>query len=394
MAIMRRAPGTKVLVLEKERTCGRHQTGHNSGEIHSGIYYEPGSLKATLCREGNRALVAFCREYGIAHEVCGKVIVATDPDELPVLDALHRRARLNGIEAHKIPGEVLRRLEPHCAGRAALHVPSTGIVDFHQVAGAFAAVVQQHGGDVRVNAEVRGIAAVCDAVHVDTSSGSFDTRAVVNCAGLHSDRIAAMMGVRTGMRIVPIRGTYYRVKPSKRHLVKTLIYPIPNPRYPFLGVHLNRQLNGDIRLGPNAVLALKREGYRPLDIEPREAVELLTCGAFWRFAAAHWREAGLEWLHAVSKRLFVRRVQRLVPEIEPADVMPAGSGVRAQAILDEGRVVDDFLIMRGPRSIHVCNAPSPAATSSIPIGRYVVDRLDEAGLLPRRTSVPVPRSVA
>src|SRR5581483_2786579 len=274
-AILRRAPKTSVLVLEKEARCGHLQNGYNSGEIHSGIYYAPRSLKATLCREGNRSMVAFCRQYGIAHDVCGKVVVAVEESELPALTRLRQRAQENGIPVIKVPREMLRYIEPHCAGIAALHVPTTGIVDYQKVAEQLAELIRKHDGEVRLRSEAREVALADDGLRIETPSGTVAARFAINCGGLHSDRIAAAMGVRTGMRIVPIRGTYYRVAEPKRHLVRTLIYPVPNPRYPFLGVHLNRHLDGSLRVGPNALMCFKREGYRSGEVSVRDAAELL-----------------------------------------------------------------------------------------------------------------------
>jgi (S)-2-hydroxyglutarate dehydrogenase len=378
---MRRHPKVRLLVLEKESQWGHHQTGHNSGEIHSGIYYRPGSLKANFCRDGNQAMVKFCREYGVPHEICGKVIVATDQNELPLLEVLYQRSRLNGISAMKLCPEEIREIEPHCTGLAGLRVPSTGIVDYRRVAETLAELIRKRGGVVRLNTEVKNIHLTPTDLWIESPRSTFETRFLVNCAGLHSDRIAKLMGLRTGMRIVPIRGEYYRLIKEKQHLVKTLIYPVPNPRFPFLGVHFNRQIDGQVRVGPNAVLSLKREGYRKTAVGLRDAVDLLSSRAFWLFVASHWREGGKEQLRSVSKTLFVRQVRRLMPNIRSTDLVAASTGVRAQAVTDNGRVMDDFVILRGPRSLHVCNAPSPAATAAIPIGEAVVDRVQEQGVI-------------
>jgi len=382
-AITQRHPRAKILLLEKESRWGRHQTGSNSGEIHSGIYYEPGSLKAAYCRNGNAALVKFCRAYGIAHDVCGKVVVATDRKELPQLEELYRRATRNGVEVKKIGSEELRTLEPHCAGVAGLHVPSTGIVNYRHVADKFAELIQKGNGDLQLGAEVKQIQVLPFGLQIECASISYQSRFLINCAGLHCDRIAKLMGVRTGMRIVPIKGEYYHLTPAKWHLVKTLIYGLPNPRYPFLGAHFNRLLNGEVRVGPNAVLTFKREGYcRNFDLH--DSAELFGSRAFWRFAACNWVEGGKELLRSISKRLFVGHLQKLVPDISIQDLVAGYTGVRAQALMDDGRLMDDFLLLRGPRSIHVCNAPSPAATASIPIGHAIVDRLGEQACdLPR-----------
>lgn len=375
-AITQRFPRTRILVLEKENRWGRHQTGSNSGEIHSGIYYEPGSLKAAYCRNGNTALVQFCRTYAIPHDVCGKVVVASDRRELPQLDELYLRARRNGVVVKKICSDELRTLEPHCAGVAALHVPSTGIVNYRHVADKLAELIQQGNGDLQLGAEVKQVQVLPFGLQIDCSSTSYQSRFLINCAGLHCDRIARLMGVRTGMRIVPIKGEYYHLRAEKRYLVKTLIYALPNPRYPFLGAHFNKLINGEVRAGPNAVLTLKREGYcRNFDLH--DSTELLGSRAFWLFAACNWVEGGKELLRSLSKTLFVRKLQKLVPDISSEDLVTGQAGVRAQALMDDGRLMDDFLLLRGPRSIHVCNAPSPAATASIPIGHAIVDRLGE-----------------
>lgn len=375
-AITQRFPRTRILVLEKENRWGRHQTGSNSGEIHSGIYYEPGSLKAAYCRNGNTALVQFCRTYAIPHDVCGKVVVASDRRELPQLDELYLRATRNGVVVKKICSDELRTLEPHCAGVAALHVPSTGIVNYRHVADKLAELIQQGNGDLQLGAEVKQVQVLPFGLQIDCSSTSYQSRFLINCAGLHCDRIARLMGVRTGMRIVPIKGEYYHLRAEKRYLVKTLIYALPNPRYPFLGAHFNKLINGEVRAGPNAVLTLKREGYcRNFDLH--DSTELLGSRAFWLFAACNWVEGGKELLRSLSKTLFVRKLQKLVPDISSEDLVAGQAGVRAQALMDDGRLMDDFLLLRGPRSIHVCNAPSPAATASIPIGHAIVDRLGE-----------------
>ncbi|WP_447979543.1 L-2-hydroxyglutarate oxidase [Candidatus Nitrospira bockiana] len=379
-AITRRSPGLTLLVLEKEGRWGYHQTGHNSGEIHSGLYYQPGSLKARLCREGNRRMFEFCRDYGIPHERCGKVIVATEDSELSELDWLQERAVENGVPVQRLNREALREIEPHCGGLAALHVPSTGIVDYQQVAAMFAELIQKSGGALKRNSEVQVIVPEHAHLRVETSTGAYDTRFLINCAGLQSDRIAKLMGLRTGMLIVPIRGEYYRVVDEKRHLVRTLIYPLPNRRYPFLGAHFTRQLDGRIRVGPSAVLTLRREGYDGVGLDWRDAGELCASSAFWRFVAANWRQGGKEWMRSLSKRLLVRRLQKLVPELRAGDLIARHIGIRAQAIRGDGRITDDFVILHGPRSIHVCNAPSPAATASIPIGDAIVDRLHEQGV--------------
>jgi L-2-hydroxyglutarate oxidase len=377
-ALLERHPGARLVVLEKEEGLARHQTGHNSGVIHSGIYYKPGSYKARFCREGARALVEFCRERGIEYEICGKVIVATETDELPLLDNLYERGLENGLEVEKIGPEELGEIEPHATGLAAIKVPSTGIVDFTEVAEAFAALVEEKGGELRAGTEVENVSETGRAVVVRTNRGAFRARTLVNCAGLHSDRVARLCGVETGARIVPFRGEYYELRPERRYLVKNLIYPVPNPNFPFLGVHFTRSIEGMVEAGPNAVLGLAREGYKKTDFDLGDFVEVLTYPALWRLARKNWRTGVGEIHRSFSKRAFVRGLKRLVPEVEEEDVVPISAGVRAQAIREDGALVDDFLIAEGRNSVHVLNAPSPAATASIPIGEEIARRIAEA----------------
>jgi L-2-hydroxyglutarate oxidase len=375
-ALLKRYPGAGVVVLEKEVGWARHQTGHNSGVIHSGVYYKPGSLKARFSKEGAERLVEFCEEHGITHEVCGKVIIATEPDELPRLRNLHERGKQNGIEVEKIGPEELKEIEPHATGIAALKVPSTGIVDFVGVTEAFAGIVAREGGKLHTGAEVTGISETGDAVEVRTSTGeSFQSRALVNCAGLHSDRVAALTRIEVGAKIVPFRGEYYDLAPERRHLVRNLIYPVPDPSFPFLGVHFTRTTEGGVETGPNAVLGLAREGYKKTDLRVRDLAEVLAYPAFWRLAAKHWRTGAGEVLRSLSKRAFVKGLRKLVPEVEEEDLVPTEAGVRAQALTKDGSLVDDFLIVEGKRSVHVLNAPSPAATACLPIGEAIVDRV-------------------
>ena len=376
-ALLERHPGARLLLLEKEGGWARHQTGHNSGVIHSGIYYKPGSYKARFCLEGARALVEFCRERGIEYEICGKVIVATEPGELPLLDALYERGLKNGLEVEKIgPGE-LKEIEPHASGMAAIRVPSTGIVDFKKVAEAFAALVREKGGELRTGTRVEDISERGREVVVRTNKGAFHARALVNCAGLYSDRVARLCGVEPGAKIVPFRGEYYELRPEKRYLVKNLIYPVPNPNFPFLGVHFTRSIDGMVEAGPNAVLGLAREGYKKTDFDLKDFVEEITYPALWRLARKNWRTGIGEIHRSVSKKAFVRGLKKLVPEVEEGDVVPISAGVRAQALKEDGAMVDDFLISEGENSVHVLNAPSPAATASIPIGQEIARRIAE-----------------
>jgi (S)-2-hydroxyglutarate dehydrogenase len=374
-SLLERYPGAGVLVLEKESAWARHQTGHNSGVIHSGIYYKPGSLKARFCKEGAHRLVEFCQEHAIAYEICGKVIVATEPGEMTRLRNLYERGIENGLALEKIGPEELKELEPHATGIAALKVPSTGIVDFVGVAETFAKMVAEKGGELRAGAEVTGISETGDAVELRAAGKSFRARALINCAGLHSDRIAALGGVEAGARIVPFRGEYYDLKPQSRHLVRNLIYPVPDPSFPFLGVHFTRTVEGGVEAGPNAVLGFAREGYKKTDVKLKDLAEVISYPAFWRLAARNWRTGAGEAFRSLSKSAFVRGLQRLVPEVEAEDLLPTEAGVRAQALKKDGTLVDDFHIVEGERSVHVLNAPSPAATACIPIGEAIVERV-------------------
>jgi L-2-hydroxyglutarate oxidase len=376
-ALLRRRPSARLLLLEKEPGLARHQTGHNSGVIHSGVYYRPGSLKARYTREGVEALLGFCREYGITHEVCGKVIVATEPDELPRLDNLYERGLKNGLKVEKIGREELGEIEPHAAGLAALKVPETGIVDYTEVAGAFAAIVREAGGELRTSAGAEDVSETEDRVEISTSKGTFRARTLVNCAGLHSDRVARLCRVEAGVKIVPFRGEYYELKPEKRYLIRNIVYPLPDPSFPFLNVHLTRTVKGGVEAGPNAVLGLAREGYRKTDVNVRDAAEVLAYPALWRLARRYWRTGVGEVTRSFSKKVFTRSLKKLVPEIEEGDLTPAEAGVRAQALRRDGELVDDFLIVEGKSSVHVLNAPSPAATAAIPIGEEISRRITE-----------------
>ena len=370
-ALSERQPGLRILVLEKEAAWARHQTGRNSGVIHSGIYYQPGSLKARLGRAGNQSMVAFCRQHGLPHEVCGKVIVATQDRELPLLDRLQQRGLENGLEVRRLGTAQVRELEPHVRCLQGLQVPSTGIVNYSQVCAKFAELIALRGGELRLNARLFGIRESGSTLAIETTAGAFETRFLVNCAGLQSDRVTRLAGVAPPARIVPFRGEYYELTPEKRQLVRGLIYPVPNPDFPFLGVHFTRMIVGRVHAGPNAVLSLKREGYHRTDVNLRDFAEVMLFPGFWRLAAKNVREGWKEMVRSFSKAAFVRSLQQLIPEVQSDDLVPAEAGVRAQALRPDGKLVDDFLIVRGPRSLHVCNAPSPAATASIEIGQAV-----------------------
>lgn len=371
----RRDPSRRVTVLDKEPAIAAHQTGRNSGVIHSGIYYTPGSLKAANCRRGKAMLEGFCREQGVPFETCGKVIVATRDDELPALDRILERGRANGVACEQIDRARLGDLEPHAAGLAALHVPEAGIVDYTAVCRALVRLITDAGGLVRTGVRVTGIRARPDACTVESTAGEFTASMVVNCAGLHSDRVTALSGAAAPAKIIPFRGEYYELTDEARHLCRNLIYPVPDPRFPFLGVHFTRMITGGVECGPNAVLALAREGYTWGEIDLDDLADTLGYPAFWRLIAGHWRMGLGEMHRSLSKRAFTRALQRLIPDIRAEHLVRAPAGVRAQALGPDGRLIDDFLIQRGERVVNVCNAPSPAATSALAIGETIADML-------------------
>jgi L-2-hydroxyglutarate oxidase len=373
-ALAEGSPPARPVVLEKEAELAAHQTGHNSGVIHSGIYYKPGSLKARFTVQGAREMVEFAQAHGIAYDICGKVVVATRPDELPRLEELHRRGMANGAPGlERIGPERLREIEPHAAGLAALRVASTGIIDYVAVARTYADIVRRHGGEIRTGARVLAIRRDGDAWVVETSAGVERTRHLINCAGLHSDVMARLAGTTPPVRIIPFRGEYYELVNSRESLVRALIYPVPDPAFPFLGVHFTRMVHGGVEAGPNAVLSFKREGYRKTDFDAREAWDTLSYAGFWRLARKYWRTGAGEFYRSFSKVAFVRALQRLLPDLRADDLHPSGAGVRAQAIDPLGSLVDDFSIQAIGGVIHVLNAPSPAATASLPIGRAIAD---------------------
>lgn len=366
-------PRLRLFLVEKEESVARHQSGHNSGVIHSGIYYKPGSLKARLCVEGAAAMCAFCREYGIPYEICGKLIVATSDDEVPRLHSLLERGRANGLAGLKlVEREQAVEIEPHCGGVAWLLVPGTGITDYTRVCEKYAELISAQGGSVRTSTEVKGIIQRAGETVIETTRGSFSTRYVINCSGLHSDRVSRMAGATPAVEIVPFRGEYYDLVPERRHLVRGLIYPVPDLRFPFLGVHFTRRIGGDVDAGPNAVLAFKREGYRKTDFNLRDVSETFAYPGFWKMAATYWRSGAAEFYRSVHKSAFVQALQKLVPEIRGSDLVPDGSGVRAQALRPDGSLVDDFQFVCTGNMLHVWNVPSPAATASLPIGREIV----------------------
>jgi (S)-2-hydroxyglutarate dehydrogenase len=371
MALVRRG-GLRVVVLEAESALAAHQTGHNSGVIHSGLYYKPGSLKARNSVEGRRALYRFCAEQGIPHDRCGKLVVATRPSEIPALDELEHRGRANGLEGlRRLRGEELQDYEPAVRGIAGLHVPDTGIVDYTRVTQAFAGIVTASGGEVWTGARVVGVARRSGSLVLETTAGPVESRTLINCAGLQSDRVARLCGVEPGVRIVPFRGEYYEVVPGRQSLVRNLIYPVPDPRFPFLGVHFTRMIGGGVEAGPNAVLAFRREGYTRTSFSVRDSLDMFGYAGFWRMAAKYWPMAVGEWHRSFSSRAFVRALRTLVPELRMEDVHRSGTGVRAQALDPQGRLLDDFRIVEADRMVHVLNAPSPAATASISIGEAI-----------------------
>jgi len=373
MAILRRR-NLSLALLEKEARLAAHQTGNNSGVIHSGLYYRPGSLKARNCAAGREALYRFCAERGIPAERCGKVVVATRPEHLDALAELARRGEANGLAGIRPLGrEEIRELEPHAAGVAGLFVPQTGIVDYVRVTEAYAEEVRTHGGEVMVQAPVRLVHRDGSAIVLESGAGAVRCRNLVNCAGLHGDKVARLAGVAPGVRIVPFRGEYYELRPERRGLVRHLIYPVPDPEFPFLGVHFTRTIGGVVEAGPNAVLAFKREGYTRWSFSGCDTMGTICYPGFWRMARRYWRMGGGEMWRSWNKRAFVRALRALMPEITAADLLPGGAGVRAQALDPDGRLVDDFRIVQAERQIHVLNAPSPAATASIAIGETIAD---------------------
>lgn len=367
--------GHEVTVLDKEDGWARHQTGRNSGVIHAGLYYKPGSLKAALCTAGAESMVRFAREQGVPVQVCGKLVVAVDESELPRLAVLAKRAEANGVPASLIGPEQARELEPNVSCVAALHVRSTGIVDFVGVAQALAALLQEKGADLRLGTEVRGITDAGTGLRVTTTQGEIQADALVNCAGLHCDRVARLAGLEPPARIVPFRGEYYELTSSATHLVRGLIYPVPDPAFPFLGVHLTRGIDGGVHAGPNAVLALRREGYRWSDIASRDVADVLSFPGFWRLARRNVRTGSAEIARSLSRRRFAAALRRLVPAVSAADLVRAPAGVRAQAMFPDGSLVQDFLFLDAPRQVHVLNAPSPAATAALEIAKKIADEL-------------------
>jgi len=375
---MQREHRVRVMVLEAEDRLAAHQTGHNSGVIHSGLYYKPGSLKASNCVGGRDSMYAFCREHGIAHENCGKIVVATSPEEVPRLDELERRGRANGLQGlRRLGPEEIREHEPHVTGIDGLHVPETGIVDFSEVAEVMGRQIRETGGEVRTSSRLAAVRRDGAGFVLETTGGEQAADFLINCAGLQSDRVARLCGLRPGLRIVPFRGEYHKLVPEREHLVRHLVYPVPDPRFPFLGVHFTRMVHGGVEAGPNAVLAFRREGYGKLSFSARDSASTLGYPGFWRLASRYWKTGFGEFRRSFSRAAFVRALRRLVPELTYADVKPHGAGVRAQAVRRDGTLLDDFHILEAERMMHVLNAPSPAATASLSIGSTIAGRAAE-----------------
>jgi (S)-2-hydroxyglutarate dehydrogenase len=364
-------PDSRISVLEKEDSWAYHQTGNNSGVIHSGIYYKPQSLKAKFCRDGRNSLVKFCQEYEIEHEICGKLIVAVENEDLILLENLYNRGLENGIKIRKLTSHQVNEIEPHVRCLAGISVPMTGIVDYKKICKKYIDLIRYAGGELFLNTKVERIIEKNNSQVLETNNGIFEARLIINCAGLYSDRIAKLGHVKPIAKIIPFRGEYYELKPEKRHLVKHLIYPVPNPDFPFLGVHFTRMIDGHVHAGPNAVLSFKREGYNKTDFNFRDFAEVMTYPGLWKLAIKYADEGLREMIRSWSKNAFVQSLQRLIPEIEADDLIPAHSGVRAQALMNDGSLVDDFLIVKDCRSVHVLNAPSPAATASLEIGKAI-----------------------
>jgi L-2-hydroxyglutarate oxidase len=373
LEILRRFPRVSLTVIEKETEVAAHQTSHNSGVIHSGIYYKPGSLKARLCTEGANALLRFCDEHVIPYEICGKVIVATSQNESLRLDEIYRRGIANGLNGLRmLTCDEIRELEPHAAGIRGIHVPATGIVDYGTVARKYAELIGHGGGTIRVSHEVVALRPSGNNTTIETTQGPIEAQLVINCAGLQSDRVSRMANARLDLTIVPFRGEYYELVPDKRHYVRSLLYPVPDPRFPFLGVHFTKRIGGGVEAGPNAVLALKREGYAKTSFSAGDVWEYATFPGFWVMAAKYWNISLDEYYRSLSKAAFVRSLQRLLPEITADALVPGGSGVRAQALGMNGKLIDDFHFVHTRGVVHVCNVPSPAATASLAIARHIV----------------------
>lgn len=378
MALLTRRPGASLLILEKEASLGRHQTVHNSGVIHAGIYYAPGSLKADLCKRGAQATKDFCAEHGIAFEVCGKLLVASNDLEVQRMQALYERSQQNGLKVERLDAGALREREPNIVGKGALFLDATGIVDYQQVCDAMAKVIRQAGGEVRLSTAVRAIQEHADHVAVSTDGNTWRARQMVACAGLQSDRLARLAGVKIDHQIIPFRGEYYRLPASKNQIVNHLIYPIPDPELPFLGVHLTRMIDGSVTVGPNAVLGFGRENYRKFSVNWRDVAEYARFPGFWKTIWNNLGSGTAEMKNSLFKRGYLEQCRKYCPSLQVEDLLPYEAGIRAQAVMRDGTLVHDFLFAETPRMVHVCNAPSPAATSAIPIGQMIAEKILKA----------------
>ena len=375
--LLQRHPDQRILVLEKESHFAGHQTGHNSGVIHAGVYYQPGSLKADFCRRGNQATIKFCLEHDIPYEQCGKLLVATDKNEYSLMEKLFERAGENRIEAEWLNREQLKAREPNITGLGAFFVPQTGIVDYCKITDKMADLFKARGGMVRLDCEVLGLEEKSDGLRVRTSIEEFDTRYLIACSGLMADRLVKMLGIQPDFQIIPFRGEYFRLPPEKNDIINHLIYPIPDPDMPFLGVHLTRMVDGTVTVGPNAVLAFKREGYKKTDVSFRDIREMAAFSGFWKVMQQNLKAGLAEFKNSIFKRGYLELVRKYCPQVELSDLTPYPAGVRAQAVAPDGTLIHDFLFVNTKRSFHVCNAPSPAATSALPIGAHIVDRAAE-----------------
>ncbi|MDH1633373.1 L-2-hydroxyglutarate oxidase [Pseudomonas mosselii] len=375
MALLERRPGASLLILEKEASLGRHQTGHNSGVIHAGIYYAPGSLKADLCKRGAQATKDFCSAHGIAFEVCGKLLVASNDLEVQRMQALYERSQQNGLKVERLDADALREREPNIVGKGALFLDATGIVDYQQVCDAMAKVIRQGGGELRLSTTVRAIQEHADHVAISADGNTWRARQLVACAGLQSDRLARLAGVKIDHQIIPFRGEYYRLPASKNQIVNHLIYPIPDPELPFLGVHLTRMIDGSVTVGPNAVLGFGRENYRKFSVNWRDVAEYARFPGFWKTIWNNLGSGTTEMKNSLFKRGYLEQCRKYCPSLEVEDLLPYEAGIRAQAVMRDGTLVHDFLFAETPRMVHVCNAPSPAATSAIPIGQMIAEKI-------------------
>lgn len=378
MALLQQRPGASLLILEKEASLGRHQTGHNSGVIHAGIYYAPGSLKADLCKRGAQATKDFCREHGIAFEVCGKLLVASNDLEMQRMQALYERSQQNGLKVERLDAAELRQREPNIVGKGALFLDATGIVDYKQVCNAMAKVIRQAGGELHLSTPVRAIQEHAEHVSISSDGNTWHARQLVACAGLQSDRLARLAGVKIDHQIIPFRGEYYRLPASKNQIVNHLIYPIPDPELPFLGVHLTRMIDGSVTVGPNAVLGFGRENYQKFSVNWRDVAEYARFPGFWKTIWNNLGSGTAEMKNSLFKRGYLEQCRKYCPSLQVEDLLPYEAGIRAQAVMRDGTLVHDFLFAETPRMVHVCNAPSPAATSAIPIGQMIAEKILKA----------------